>query len=70
MLAIALAVLGGLIYLRTRDYETVGILAVPLFWHGVTGMGAFTGWHYIALSFVLLGAGAFFSLKSRHPNGG
>ncbi len=69
-LAVALVVLGGLTAWRARDFVTAAILAVPLLWRAVQSMGTITGWHYIALSFVLLGAGAFFSLKSRHPNGG
>jgi len=68
-LAAALAILGGLAFWRARNSVLAGVLAVPLLWRAAASVGDVTGWHYIALSFVLLGAAAFFSLRARRSNG-
>jgi hypothetical protein len=68
-LAAALVLLAGLTVWRVRDFVTAAILVVPLLWRAVQGMGDITGWHYIALSFLLLAAAAFFSLRTHRSTG-
>jgi hypothetical protein len=69
-LAVAFAALGVIVLWRTHDFVTMGMLTVPFAWRTATSIGEITGWHYIALSFVLLGAAAFFSLRSHRTGGG
>ena len=69
-LAAAMALLAGLTVWRTRDFVTAAILVVPPVWRAIQAMCEITGWHYIGLSFALLAAGAFFSLRTHQHNGG
>ena len=58
------ACVAALVWLRTRDMVTAGILCGPLVWAVYRGAQAAAAWRYVGLSFVLLAAGAIYSLRS------
>ncbi|MBN1919140.1 MAG: hypothetical protein JW889_14640 [Verrucomicrobia bacterium] len=60
---IAVAVVGGGVWLRTRDVVVAAVSAVPLLRGLYITTQRIKGWRYIALSFVLLAVGALISLR-------
>jgi len=62
------ALTAAVVWLRTRDVAAALILCGPLFWAAYRGAQAAAAWRYVGLSFVLLGAGAAYSLRPGRPS--
>jgi len=60
---VGVACVAALVWLRTRDMVTGAILGGPLVWAVYRGAQAAAAWRYVGLSFVLLAAGAIYSLR-------
>jgi hypothetical protein len=60
---VAVAVVGGGVWLRTRDLVVAAVNALPLLRGLYVSTRQIKGWRYIVLSFALLAVGALISLR-------
>jgi hypothetical protein len=60
---VGVAVVGGAVWLRTRDLVVAGVSTLPLLRALYVATQRIKGWRYIVLSFALLAVGALISLR-------
>ena len=66
---VAVAVVGGAVWLRTRDLVVAAVNALPLLRGLYVSTRQIKGWRYIVLSFALLAVGALISLRKGRARG-
>ena len=66
-MGVLLVVLGASVWLRARDVPGALVLCLPLARAMYGNLREMSGWHYVALSFALLGFATVISLTKGHP---